>query len=126
MSQLQVQLRRVWWVDVCNFQVGVAHFSYQVFFDPAPIGVSYAEIVERADALPNPISLGGSRLVVHIQTSQETVDDFVSLVRTMAEEKKAAGFVYNRQANGNTNGNIYVRALKKQVATACTNQSAKL
>ncbi|KAH8100542.1 pyridoxal phosphate-dependent transferase [Cristinia sonorae] len=85
-----------------------------VFFDPAPIGVTYSEIIERCDALPNPIQLGGSRLVVHIQTSEEMVDDFLDLLRTLADEKKAAGFVYSPHANGNANGNIYIRASKKQ------------
>lgn len=75
--------------------------------------MGYTELVERCDALPNPISIGGSRLVVHIQTSQEAVDDFLALLKTMAEEKKAAGFVHSPLANGNAKGNIYVRALKQ-------------
>lgn len=88
-----------------------------MFFDPAPIGVAYAELVERADALPNPIKLGGSRLVVHIQTTREAIDDLLALMKTMAEEKKAAGFVYTPHANGNANGNIYIRAKKRVRST---------
>ncbi|KAJ8481119.1 hypothetical protein ONZ51_g6219 [Trametes cubensis] len=64
-----------------------------VFFDPSPVGVTYAEIIERARALPEPIKLGGSRLVVHIQTSPKAVEDLLSVIRQLAEEKKAAGFV---------------------------------
>ncbi|KAF9821855.1 hypothetical protein IEO21_00285 [Rhodonia placenta] len=64
-----------------------------VFFDPSPIGVSYAELVARASKLPSPIKLGGSRLVVHIQTTDETVDDFLALVRQLAQEKRDGGFV---------------------------------
>ncbi|THH11363.1 hypothetical protein EW145_g685 [Phellinidium pouzarii] len=69
-----------------------------VFFDPTSIGVELAELIERAAALPHPIRLSGSRLVVHIQTAPETVDDFLTLVRTLAEEKRAAGFVRLAQA----------------------------
>ena len=72
--------------------------------------MDYVELVELADALPNPIKIGGSRLVLHIQTTQEAVDDLLTLFRTLAEEKKAGGFVYSPHANGNANGNIYVRA----------------
>ncbi|KAI0067869.1 hypothetical protein BV25DRAFT_1794677 [Artomyces pyxidatus] len=64
-----------------------------VFFDPSPIGVSYAEITERGSQLPDPLQLGASRLVVHIQTTERAIDDLLSVVRELAEEKKAAGFV---------------------------------
>ncbi|KAK7694413.1 hypothetical protein QCA50_001599 [Cerrena zonata] len=84
-----------------------------IFFDPSTIGVDYVELVERADALPKPIKIGGSRLVLHIQTSTEAVEDLLSLLRQMAEEKKAAGFVPT-DVNGKPSGNIYVRAKKPQ------------
>ena len=84
--------------------------SIQVFFDPSPIGVSYTEIVERASKLPEPIAIGGSRLVVHIQTSPQAVEDLLTIVRELAEEKKAAGFVPpEKKPNGRSYGNIYVR-----------------
>lgn len=86
----------------------------QIFFDPSPIGVDYEELVERADKLPNPIRLGGSRIVVHIQTSTEAVDDLLALVRQLAEEKKAAGFVYDHEPNGRLQNGIYVRGVRKQ------------
>ncbi|KAI0768507.1 pyridoxal phosphate-dependent transferase [Trametes elegans] len=77
-------------------EIGVDVLSAEtcmVFFDPTPIGVSYAELVERARMLPEPIRLGGSRLVVHVQTSPQAVDDLLDLVHELAEEKKLAGFV---------------------------------
>jgi len=88
-----------------------------VFYDPAPIGVDYGEIAERAAALPNPIRLGGSRLVVHIQTTPEAVDDLLAVIAALAEEKKTAGFVRpavqtNGHANGQANGiykDVFVR-----------------
>lgn len=80
-----------------------------VFFDPSTVGVSLNELVEEANKLPNPIKLGGSRLVVHVQTSDEAVDDLIALVRRLAEEKKAAGFVYEPSTNGSTRQNIYVK-----------------
>jgi len=78
-----------------------------VFFDPTPIGIEHAELIARAEKLPNPIRLGGSRLVVHVQTSSEAVDDLLALVKQLAEEKRAAGFVRGEKV-GQTNGNIYV------------------
>ncbi|KAH9937474.1 pyridoxal phosphate-dependent transferase [Fomitopsis serialis] len=83
-----------------------------VFYDPSPIGVSYAEIIDRASKLPEPIKLGGSRLVVHIQTAEDTVDDFLAVIRKLAQEKKDAGFVYSEQqqkANGVGRSSIYVK-----------------
>jgi len=64
-----------------------------IFFDPAPLGIEYNEISERAAKLPEPLAVRGSRLAVHIQTEDQAVDDFLDLVKTIAEEKKAAGFV---------------------------------
>ncbi|THH27440.1 hypothetical protein EUX98_g6748 [Antrodiella citrinella] len=84
-----------------------------IFFDPSPIGVGYAELAKRAEALPDPISIGANpRLVLHIQTSPEAVDDLLKLLQTMAEEKKAAGFVYSPQTEQKEDkkGNIYLRA----------------
>jgi len=53
--------------------------------------------------------VGGSRLVVHIQTEDRAVDDLLALVRTIAEEKKAAGFVPPPIAEGNSTavGSVY-------------------
>ncbi len=39
------------------------------------------------------MSLAGSRLVVHIQTSEQAIDDFLAVIRSLAKEKKTAGFV---------------------------------
>ncbi|KAI0724330.1 pyridoxal phosphate-dependent transferase [Cerioporus squamosus] len=88
-----------------------------VFFDPSTIGVTYAEIIERASQLPEPLKLGGSRLVVHIQTSPQAVEDFLTIVRTLAEEKKAAGFVPPEKKtypNGRPYSSIYVRGVKRE------------
>jgi threonine aldolase len=65
-----------------------------LFYDPSPIGLDYDEISKRARLLPKPITLGGSRMVVHIQTDEEAVDDLLKVVRQLAEEKKQAGFVW--------------------------------
>ncbi|KAI0757228.1 pyridoxal phosphate-dependent transferase [Daedaleopsis nitida] len=86
-----------------------------LFFDPSPIGVSYAELVDRASKLPDPIKLGGSRIVVHIQTSPQAIEDLLSLFRELAEEKKAAGFVPPEKKaypNGRSYNSIYVRGVK--------------
>uniref|UniRef100_A0A8H7YAX0 Aromatic amino acid beta-eliminating lyase/threonine aldolase domain-containing protein n=1 Tax=Psilocybe cubensis TaxID=181762 RepID=A0A8H7YAX0_PSICU len=84
-----------------------------IFYDPSPLGVTYDEIGDRGSALPEPLFLGGSRLVVHIQTSDAAVDDFLNIVRQLAEEKKAAGFVRpEAQANGEIK-DVYVRRVPK-------------
>lgn len=49
-------------------------------------------MVERAAQLPKPIYLNGSRLLMHIQTAGEAVDDFLCLMRRLKEEKVQAGW----------------------------------
>ena len=49
--------------------------------------MTYEEIGNRAAKLPEPIILGGSRLVCHIQTSEAAVDDLLSLVKELADQK---------------------------------------
>ncbi|KAJ3934390.1 MAG: pyridoxal phosphate-dependent transferase [Lentinula lateritia] len=79
-----------------------------IFYDAASIGSTYDEIAERGEALPEPLFLGGSRVVLHIQTSEAAVDDFIKLIATIAEEKRKAGFVNSAvQANGHQD--VYVR-----------------
>ena len=89
-----------------------------MFYDPASVGLSYDEIADRAGALPNPLVLGGSRLVVHIQTTESAVDDFLAVVRELAEEKKRAGLVkpHTSQENG-----VYKDVYVRRVATKSSN-----
>jgi threonine aldolase len=88
-------------------------FSYspnQVFYDPSSIGLDYGEIADRASALSEPLVLGGSRLVVHIQTTEAAVDDFLVVVRELAAEKKKAGFVRpEKSQQSNVIKDVYVR-----------------
>ncbi|KAF7965649.1 hypothetical protein HWV62_42410 [Athelia sp. TMB] len=72
-----------------------------IFYDPSPLGIDFSEIAERGSKLAKPLTLGGSRLVVHIQTTDEAVDDFLDLISTLAEEKVKAGF--KRVENGTKN-----------------------
>jgi hypothetical protein len=55
-----------------------------LWIDPLPLGFDIWALVERAKA--EGLRMGGSRLVIHIQTSQQACDDLVSLVKTMKEE----------------------------------------
>jgi len=73
--------------------VTVSAETCMVFYDPSSIGSNYTEVAERAERLPQPLSLGGSRLVLHIQTAEQAVDDLLGIFRDLAQEKKAAGFV---------------------------------
>lgn len=85
-----------------------------MFYDPTPIGLDYNEIAERANQLPRPLFLGGSRLVVHIQTSESAVDDFLALINELAEEKKRAGFMKpNLPTEQKVHKDIYVRRTAK-------------
>ncbi|KAK2462078.1 hypothetical protein APHAL10511_006541 [Amanita phalloides] len=81
-----------------------------VFYGPSSVGLSYDEITQRAAALSEPIFLRGSRLVFHIQTSEQVIDDLLRLVREMVEEKKAAGFT--AKVNG-TVKDVYVRHFRE-------------
>lgn len=65
----------------------------QVFFDPSTICVDYKEVVDCAAALPLPITLWDSRLVVHIQTTTEAIDDFLQLMRELRDKKRKEVFV---------------------------------
>ncbi|KAG6902798.1 hypothetical protein C0995_011285 [Termitomyces sp. Mi166 len=85
-----------------------------VFYDPSPIGLNYNEIAERASKLPDPLFLGGSRLVVHIQTSESAINDFLALISELAEEKKKAGFIEpNPSTERKVHKDIYVRRVAK-------------
>ena len=106
--------RHAWYVRCVLVHSNGAHGHHQVFFDATTLGISFSELVERAAQLPEPITLGGSRLVVHIQTSDAAVDDLLDLVRTLAEEKKAAGFVPAEATTNGTSSNIYVKVKPAQ------------
>lgn len=71
-----------------------------VFFDPTPLGIECDELSKRAAMLPEPITITNSRLVVHIQTEDQAVDDLLALIKVIAGEKKAAGFVEPPPAEG--------------------------
>lgn len=62
--------------------------TYIVSYDPSPLGISLEEISDKAMSLKEPLYLGGSRLVVHIQTSDRAVDDFLGVIRDLIVEKK--------------------------------------
>jgi len=62
--------------------------TYIVSYDPSPLGISIEEISNKAMSLKEPLYLRGSRLVVHIQTSDRAVDDFLGVIRELIAEKK--------------------------------------
>jgi threonine aldolase len=50
---------------------------------------------------------------MHIQTSEEAVNDLLKIIRELAEEKKAAGFVREVAKEGNGGyRDVYVRVTK--------------
>ncbi|KAL4068326.1 pyridoxal phosphate-dependent transferase [Scleroderma yunnanense] len=92
-----------------------------VFYDPSPIGVEYWEVVERAAQLPNPIHINGSRLIMHIQTSPEAIEDFLELMKTLKIEKGQAGWSPDKQPRPARKGiyrDPYVKAVRPMVTVA--------
>lgn len=90
-----------------------------VFYNPTRLGLTYEEIAERGQSLPDPLTLGGSRLVLHIQTDPEAVESFLTLISDLAKEKQTAGFVpapFSPQIVGQNNiyRDIYVRRKHKK------------
>ena len=79
-----------WLISIFYSRLFTACFPIKVFYDPSPLGLEYDEIEDRARQLPEPITLVGSRLVLHIQTSEVAVHDFLMLVQRLAEEKEKA------------------------------------
>lgn len=90
-----------------NSLITILISNQQIFYDPSPVGVSFAEVGERASQLAQPLIINGSRLAIHIQTDPQAVDDLINIVKTLAEEKKAAGFVPKAKPVLNGNGNAY-------------------
>lgn len=62
-----------------------------MFYDPSPLLISYDEIADKARSLSEPLFLSDSRLVVHFQTSERAIDDFLDLLEQLSKEKKAGG-----------------------------------
>ena len=90
------------------FKWRIANAPLQVFYDATSVGLTFEEIEKRGSALSEPLVLGGSRLVVHIQTSEAAVEDLLNLVRELANEKKLGGFVKPKPRGGVEN--VYSRA----------------
>lgn len=80
-----------------------------MFYDPSPLGINYDEIAQRGSELSEPLFLGGSRLVVHIQTTEAAINDFLGVIRDLAEEKKKAGFVRPEKKINGVIKDVYVR-----------------
>ena len=77
------------------------------------MGLNFDEIADRASTLPEPLFLEGSRLVVHIQTSESAINDFLAVVRELAEEKKKAGFAKPAPQQNGVYEDVYVRRSTK-------------
>ena len=64
-----------------------------IFYDLSPLNIDHDDLNDRALALPQPIKLGGARIIVHIQTSEQAVDDLLELITTMKREEMEKGWV---------------------------------
>lgn len=60
--------------------------THMLWLDPSPLGFDIWVLVERAKL--QGLRLGGSRLVIHIQTSGAAVQELIELVRELKEEFK--------------------------------------
>ncbi len=84
-------------------------FMRQIFYGPQPpSGLPSTRSAIVALRCRSRSSSGASRLVVHIQTSEAAVDDFLGVVRALAEEKRAAGFVKPEGHADNAFKDVYV------------------
>lgn len=57
-----------------------------LWIDPSPLGFTIWELVERAKT--RGLRLGGNRIVVHIQVTEEAVRNLVEVVAELKEECK--------------------------------------
>lgn len=64
----------------------------QMFYDLSPLNIDLNVLSARAASLPSPIRLGGPRLVIHLQTDPQAVDDLVVLIAEMKQEQIDQGF----------------------------------
>lgn len=74
-----------------------------VWVDTSPLGFSAAELTRRGLDIDNGrkrVILGGSRIVLHFQITDEAVDDLIELVKTMKEEYANPKNASSRLANG--------------------------
>jgi threonine aldolase len=67
--------------------VTVAHS--QVFFSPAPLGLSLDAVQAKLSALESPILVMRERCVIHHQIDPQAVEDFIGVVQQMADEVRA-------------------------------------
>lgn len=90
-----------------------------VWVDTSPLGFSTAELTRRGLDIDNGrkrVILGGSRIVLHFQITDEAVDDLIELVKTMKEEYANGGS--SKTSNGaETSASPYdVSALRQALA----------
>ncbi|KIM32735.1 hypothetical protein M408DRAFT_20093 [Serendipita vermifera MAFF 305830] len=78
-------------MESLGIRITVPVETCMVFFDPSPIGLTTEEIAAKGEALDKPIKMfGGDRLAVHIQTSDEAIDDLLALISSMAKGSQGA------------------------------------
>ncbi|WVQ71235.1 hypothetical protein IAR50_000760 [Cryptococcus sp. DSM 104548] len=62
-----------------------------VFFQAKTLGLPLESVKARLAALPNPITIGRERIVLHHQITSEAVEDFITCVAEMKKEKLESG-----------------------------------
>lgn len=75
-----------------------------VWFDTSDLGIPVKELVDRASKLQDPIRLRGSRLVIHIQTDPQAVDDLLSLFKALIDEQRRVSLVTDEKLPKAPNG----------------------
>ena len=90
-----------------------------VWIDTSALGFSVAELTRRAldnEAGNKRIVLGGARIVLHFQISEQAVEDLIELVATMKDEA-AKGMLKDSGSAENGNASPYdVASLRKALA----------
>lgn len=62
-----------------------------VFIDPSPLGVDIWALCDRAQEIG--IRMSGSRIIVHVQITEDAVEDLLALVAKMKAEAQRDGKV---------------------------------
>uniref|UniRef100_V5ETQ3 Threonine aldolase n=2 Tax=Kalmanozyma brasiliensis (strain GHG001) TaxID=1365824 RepID=V5ETQ3_KALBG len=95
-----------------------------VFLDTLSIGIPISELVSRAASLPEPIKLGGGRMVVHYQIEKRAVDDLLDLIRLMKKEKEDGTGPTDAGTAANGSAGLYSSSMTGGKSAATANASA--
>jgi threonine aldolase len=90
-----------------------------VWIDTTPLGFGVAELTRRALELDNGrrrLVLGGTRIVLHFQISDQAVEDIIELVKTMKDEAEKGLLKSSANGSNGTASPYDIKALKQALS----------